>query len=442
MSEGILTISMEGDIISANDAALSILSLSSDVRGMSFSSLFFDEEGKNDSFVQAFLDAVYENTVTKNSTVPYERDGIKKLLFISTFFLRDGEEKIGVSAVFSDITELNELRDSLAVMEKIKELNEELSKKNEFIKKTFGRYLSDEIVEAILETKDGLSIGGKRREISIMFTDIRGFTALSEKMPPEDLITMLNLFLSEMTDVIQENHGTIIEFIGDAIFAIFGAPVESDTKEYDAVKCAIMMQQKIPNLNADFLKRGFPEVAMGIGIHTGDAIIGNIGSVKKTEYDVIGKNVNLASRIETYTIGGQILISKETREKLEGDLQIGKILDIMPKGTALETTIYEVLSLDGLSVPKKVQHFKQLEETLSIDLQLLDGKHSGREPFPSELLSFSEDELWIKTSAPLSPLKNILFSLHGEDIYAKVLDEKDGQFLLHITAGTLPLSSQ
>ncbi|MBP5164857.1 MAG: PAS domain-containing protein [Lachnospiraceae bacterium] len=442
MSEGILTISMEGDIISANDAALSILSLSSDVRGMSFSSLFFDEEGKNDNFVQAFLDAVYENTVTKNSTVPYERDGIKKLLFISTFFLRDGEEKIGVAAVFSDITELNELRDSLAVMEKIKELNDELSTKNEFIKKTFGRYLSDEIVESILNTKDGLSIGGKRREISIMFTDIRGFTALSEKMPPEDLITMLNLFLSEMTDVIQENHGTIIEFIGDAIFAIFGAPVESDTKEYDAVKCSIMIQQKIHNLNADILKRGFPEVAMGIGIHTGDAIVGNIGSVKKTEYDVIGKNVNLASRIESYTIGGQILISKETREKLEGDLQIGKILDIMPKGTALETTIYEVLSLDGLSVPKKVQHFKQLEDTLSIDLQLLDGKHGGKEPFPSELLSFSEDELWIKTSAPLSPLKNILFSLHGEDIYAKVLDEKDGQFLLHITAGTLPLSSQ
>ena len=442
MSEGILTISMEGDIISANDAALSILSLSSDVRGMSFSSLFFDEEGKNDNFVQAFLDAVYDNTVTNNSTVPYERDGIKKLLFISTFFLRDGEEKRGVSAVFSDITELNELRDSLAVMEKIKELNDELSTKNEFIKKTFGRYLSDEIVESILNTKDGLSIGGKRSEISIMFTDIRGFTALSEKMPPEDLITMLNLFLSELTDVIQENHGTIIEFIGDAIFAIFGAPVESDTKEYDAVKCSIMIQQKIHNLNADILKRGFPEVAMGIGIHTGDAIVGNIGSVKKTEYDVIGKNVNLASRIESYTIGGQILISKETREKLEGDLQIGKILDIMPKGTALETTIYEVLSLDGLSVPKKVQHFKQLEDTLSIDLQLLDGKHGGKEPFPSELLSFSEDELWIKTSAPLSPLKNILFSLHGEDIYAKVLDEKDGQFLLHITAGTLPLSSQ
>ena len=440
MSEGILTISMEGDIISANDAALSLLSLPSDVKGMSFSSLFFDEEGNNDDFVQAFLDAIYENTVTKNSTVSYERDGIKKQLFISTFFLRDGKEKIGVSAVFSDITEINELRDSVAAMEKIKKLNDQLSQKNAFIKKTFGRYLSDDIVEAILNTKDGLSIGGKRRVVSIMFTDIRGFTAMSEKMDPEDLITMLNLYLSEMTDIIQANHGTIIEFIGDAILAIFGAPVDSDTKEYDAVKCAIMMQQKIPDLNEDFRKRNYPEIAMGIGIHTGDAIVGNIGSVKKTEYDIIGKNVNLASRIETYTIGGQILISNETKEKLKGNLQIGKILDIIPKGTAQEITIFEVLSLDGLSVPKKEQHFQTLKKPLPFDLLLLDGKHGGKEPFDSELISFSEDELCVKTKAPLSPTKNVLFSLHGEDIYAKVLDEKEGSFLLHITAGTLPLS--
>lgn len=441
MSEGILTVSMKGSIISANDAALSILSLPPDVNGKKFLSLFIDEEGKNDDFVQAFLDAIYEDTVINNSTVSYERDGVKKQLFISTFFLRDGDQKIGVSAVFSDITEVNELRDALSAMEKIKSLNSELSRKNAFIKKTFGRYLSDDIVETILNTDGGLSIGGKRRSASVMFTDIRGFTAMSEKMDPEDLIAMLNLYLSAMTDIIQKNHGTILGFIGDAILAVFGAPIESAAKEYDAVKCAIEMQQKVPGLNEIYSKKNYPKIAMGIGIHTGDVIMGNIGSLKKMKYDVIGKNVNLASRIETYTIGGQIFISNETKEKIKGELQIGKILDIMPKGTAQEITIFEVLSLDGLSVPKKEQHFKSFENPLAFDLLLLDGKHGGREPFPSELVSYSEDELLIKTTAPLSPAKNVLFSIHHEDIYAKVTDEKDGLFVLNITSGALPLSA-
>ena len=357
MSEGILTISMKGSIISANDAALSILSLPPDIKGKNFSALFFDEEGKSDDFIQSFLDAIYENTVINNSTISYERNGTKRQLFISTFFLKDGDEKIGVSAVFSDITEMSEMRDSLKAMERIRELNEKLEQRNAFIKKTFGRYLSEDIVETILDTKDGLSIGGKRKAVTVMFNDIRGFTALSEKMDPEDLIAMLNLYLSAMTDIIQKNHGTILEFIGDAILAVFGAPIESDTKEYDAVKCAIEMQQEIPKLNESYEKQNFPKIAMGIGIHTGDVILGNIGSLKKMEYDVIGKNVNLASRIETYTIGGQIFISNETKEHVKGKLQIGKILDIIPKGTAQEITIFEVLSLDGLSVPVKEQHF-------------------------------------------------------------------------------------
>ena len=441
MSEGILTISMKGSIISANDAALSILSLPPDIEGKNFSALFFDEEGKSDDFIQAFLDAIYENTVINNSTVSYERNGTKRQLFISTFFLKDGDEKIGVSAVFSDITEMSEMKDALKAMERIRELNEKLEQRNAFIKKTFGRYLSEDIVETILDTKDGLSIGGKRKAVTVMFNDIRGFTALSEKMDPEDLIAMLNLYLSAMTDIIQKNHGTILEFIGDAILAVFGAPIESDTKEYDAVKCAIEMQQEIPKLNESYEKQNFPKIAMGIGIHTGDVILGNIGSLKKMEYDVIGKNVNLASRIETYTIGGQIFISNETKEHVKGKLQIGKILDIIPKGTAQEITIFEVLSLDGLSVPVKEQHFKKLDEPLQFDLLLLDGKHGGREPFQTELVSYSEDDLWIKTSAPLSNSKNVLFSLHNEDIYAKVIDEKDGLFLLNITSGELPLSS-
>lgn len=126
MSEGILTISMKGSIISANDAALSILSLPPDIKGKNFSALFFDEEGKSDDFIQSFLDAIYENTVINNSTISYERNGTKRQLFISTFFLKDGDEKIGVSAVFSDITEMSEMRDSLKAMERIRELNEKL----------------------------------------------------------------------------------------------------------------------------------------------------------------------------------------------------------------------------------------------------------------------------------------------------------------------------
>ena len=135
---------------------------------------------------------------------------------------------LGLTLVLGDLSELLELQDAVKAMEHIDVLNQQLEVRNELLSKTFGMFFSDDIVNELLNKPDGLSPGGKKRNVTIMMSDLRGFTAISERMDPEELITMLNHYLGEMTEIIQKRNGTIIEFMGDGIFAIFGAPIASE----------------------------------------------------------------------------------------------------------------------------------------------------------------------------------------------------------------------
>ncbi|HNL74227.1 MAG TPA: adenylate/guanylate cyclase domain-containing protein, partial [Leptospiraceae bacterium] len=189
-----------------------------------------------------------------------------------------------------------------------------LNARNEFIKNTFGRYLSDDVVASILESPKGTSLGGEKREVTIMMTDLRGFTSISERLPAEKCVLMINNYLDVMTDVILKYQGTIDEFIGDAILVIFGAPIQREDDAARAVACAIEMQLAMKEVNEKNRRDGLPEVVMGIGLNTGEIVVGNIGSHKRTKYGVVGSNVNLTSRIESYTVGGQTLVSQRTLE--------------------------------------------------------------------------------------------------------------------------------
>jgi len=437
MSEGVLSLTLSGKITTVNKAALSILEMSEEeIVGKAFASVFF-EHSENDAFNQTVLDAIYEDSTVHNSTVDYYNGNLTKKLFVSTSFIKNGDEKIGVAAVLNDITELCELQNAVLAMEKIKSLNSELEKRNEFIQKIFGRYLSDEIVNKLLDSRDGLVIGGEKRTVTIMFTDIRGFTSLSESMLPYDLIKMLNNYLEEMILIVQKHKGTILEFIGDAIVAVFGAPLESDSGDLDAVSCAIEMQCAMEKVNVYNTSNGFPDMEMGIGIHTGEAVLGNIGSEKKAKYDIIGKNVNLASRIETYTVGGQILVSQVVKDNLGSALKLRGELEILPKGVSAAIKIYDVSACEKYKMPDNTQHFVSLERLVDIQLQIIDGKFASTEKIAARIIEKSEKQIKIISDTQFKKSMNVKFLIDSDEVFAKVVSQDEHFCVLHLTKGVV-----
>ncbi len=217
----------------------------------------------------------------------------------------------------------------------------------QFIRQTFGRYLSDEIVDTLIDSPQGLKLGGEKRKVSILMADLRGFTTIGENLPAEKVLVIINIFLGAMTDIIQKNRGTIDEFIGDAVLAIFGAPEQRGDDTLRAVRCAVEMQTAMADVNNQLKQLGCPGVQMGIGINTGPVIVGNIGSKKRSKYGVVGRHVNIASRIESYTNGGQILISENTRNECGDCLIINGEMKVLPKGIKEEIAIYDIGGFKG-----------------------------------------------------------------------------------------------
>ncbi|MCK5797951.1 MAG: response regulator, partial [Deltaproteobacteria bacterium] len=222
-----------------------------------------------------------------------------------------------------------------------------LERQGAFVRRTFGRYLSDEIVASILETPEGLELGGEKRVVTVMMTDLRSFTPLGELLSPHDLLTLLNNYLRAMTDVLLAHYGTIDEFIGDAILAVFGAPISRPDDAPRAVACAVAMQLAMDDVNTWNRRRGLPELAMGIGIHTGEVVVGNIGSERRAKYGIVGANVNLTARIESYTLGGQIFASAQTVAACNSELRIDDEREVLPKGFSKEITIYDIGGIGG-----------------------------------------------------------------------------------------------
>ncbi len=220
---------------------------------------------------------------------------------------------------------------------------EEREKKK--IKETFSRYVSSNLVEELLNSE--IKLGGEKKEITILFSDIRGFTSMSEKMQPEEVVGILNEYLTEMTDTIFKNDGTLDKFIGDAVMGPFGTPAYYPDHALRAVKTAFMMKGKLNELNEKWKSQGRHTLKIGIGINTGDVIAGNMGSLKRMEYTVIGDAVNLASRLESLNkdLGTEIIISSSTYEQVKDHVKVKKFTDIKVKGKEESLTVYEVKEL-------------------------------------------------------------------------------------------------
>ncbi len=220
-------------------------------------------------------------------------------------------------------------------------------RQRDFIRDTFGRYLSREVVEELLSSPQALKLGGELREVTFLVADLRGFTALAARLQPQEVIHILNGYLERMVDVITQYRGTVDEFQGDGILAFFGAPLAADDDPQRAVACAIAMQKALTALNHEQQQRGLPSLAMGIGINTGEVVVGNIGSEKRTKYGAVGSAINTAYRIESYTVAGQILISPSTYAQVRTLVRVRNTLEVRFKGLEQPMTLYEVIGIDG-----------------------------------------------------------------------------------------------
>ncbi|TYQ30839.1 CHASE2 domain-containing protein [Pseudanabaena sp. UWO310] len=303
------------------------------------------------------------------------------------------------------------------------------------IRTYFSRYLTDAVVKSLLETPEGLKLGGDRRKVTILMCDLRGFSTISEKLPPEKVVEILNVFLGTMTEAIAPYEGTIDEFIGDAILVLFGAPIHREDDAARAVASAIAMQLAMRSVNDKLTQMQLPEIAMGIGINTGEVVAGNIGSQSRAKYAVVGNHVNLTARIESYTVGGQILISETTYHEVQDIVEINGSMEVEPKGTSQPISIYDIAGINGkynLGLPSLSASLQVLPTPIPITYRILEEKHLGTDIFEGELRRLSPYGAEIFSDQDVPILSNLKIHLQINDqegeaiaiegeIYAKVL---------------------
>jgi adenylate cyclase len=327
-------------------------------------------------------------------------------------------------------------------------INQYIARSAANMEKTFGRYLTEEVVANLIENPSGLKLGGERRKVTLLFSDLRGFSAFSEQLPPEQVVNVINLYLGVMTEVINQYKGTINEFMGDGIFVSFGAPINRPDDSRRAIACAIAMQLAMEQVNTKNRELNYPILEMGIGINTGEVVAGNIGSQKRAQYTVIGSHVNLAARIETYTVGGQILISEYTWKDADIELRIDGKLQVEPKGIKQQITLYEVGGIGGkynLFLPQNQETIVNLSQELPVEYVVLQGKNAGGNILSGVLIGLSENGAVLRTQENLEVLNNLKlkllttteFTTPETDIYAKVMKKSpdaENNFIIRFTA--------
>ena len=237
-----------------------------------------------------------------------------------------------------------------------------------YIQGAFSFYLSPEVVRQIADRPEALALGGERREATFYFSDIEGFTSFSEKLSPEKLTQLMNRYLGEMTDTVLASGGTLDKYIGDAIMAFWGAPLPCEGHELVACKVALANQARLAGLRDEFARLGYPPVKNRIGLNSGPAIIGNMGSPKRFSYTAIGDAVNLASRLEgaNKAYGTYILISETTRAGAGDAIEVRELDFVKVKGKAQAIRVYELLGLKGETERALVEKARLFEAALPL----------------------------------------------------------------------------
>ncbi|MCB0420964.1 MAG: adenylate/guanylate cyclase domain-containing protein, partial [Bdellovibrionales bacterium] len=242
-----------------------------------------------------------------------------------------------------------------------KYFTEERNKKE--LRSTFSKYVSPAIVDEILQDPTNIELGGTKKDISVFFSDIRGFTTISEKLDPKALSDLLNSYLTPMTDIVFENKGTLDKYMGDAVMAFFGAPISHSSHPKDACNAALDSLEKLVDLQKQYKEEGLPVIDIGIGINTGECSVGNMGSETVRNYTVMGDAVNLGSRLEGINkqYGTRIIISEFTYERVKNDFTCREIDVVRVKGKLLPVKIYELVGRGQLP-QESYEHLGKFEE--------------------------------------------------------------------------------
>jgi len=244
-----------------------------------------------------------------------------------------------------DVTVVPRSRDEIGVLARAMGDMVQALRDRDFIQETFGRYVTPELAEQCLRNRDALQLGGEARQVVMLMSDLRGFSELSERLGAPAMIKLLNEYLAKMTPVIVRHGGTINEFIGDAIFVLFGAPFGRPDDAERAVRCAYAMQAALREFNTESRRRGLPELTMGIGLHVGSVVAGNIGSTDRVKYGVVGPAVNLVARIQALTLGGDILLSDALRTLVETRVTLDAGRPERFKGVREPMMVYRLLAI-------------------------------------------------------------------------------------------------
>jgi len=262
------------------------------------------------------------------------------------------------------------------------------------LRSAFSHYLSPEVVKELLKKQDDLVLDGEERELTILFSDIRHFTAMAEKMSPDDLCAFLNEYLTPMTEAIMKRRGTVDKFIGDAIMAFWNAPLYTPNHLEHACNCALAMIHKLDRLNASWSKRGLPAVRVGIGIHYGVARVGNMGSQQRFDYTVMGDAVNLSSRLEGLTrlYDADILVSDVVYQHLQkSDFFFRQIDTVRAFGKSTPVTLYQLIGKRQDQSKEYLTEIKTYEDALSLYhkgkfFQAAEYFHTLKKEYPHEYL--------------------------------------------------------
>lgn len=328
MDNGVIALDFEGRIITFNKAASRILGIGViQALGKYYPEVFFGLPG-NDEFNDVLINVIYTRQTYMHREVNFMRDESTAIpLGITSSLLRnDRGQEYGVVSVFSDLSEV---------------------KKRQFLQDTLTRYVNKDVVDLILEHPENIILDGEERQATVLFSDIRGFTSISEKMQPKELVQMLRDYFTSMVGAVFAFQGTVDKFIGDCIMAIFGAPTPQPNHAGLAVFAALEMKRLLQVFNTTRGKNRHDPLRIGVGINTGEVVVGNIGSEQRLEYTAIGDAVNLASRLEGINkqYGTEIIVSESTYCEL-GDVAIlaREIDEVRVKGKRKPVKIYEIMA--------------------------------------------------------------------------------------------------
>jgi class 3 adenylate cyclase/CHASE2 domain-containing sensor protein len=326
---------------------------------------------------------------------------------------------------------------SIVVYRYVQEEKEKMEslRQRDFIRDTFGRYLSSEVVEELLGSPAGLKMSGENREVTFLVSDLRGFTSLTSSLSPHQVIEIMNRYFDQMVEIIARFRGTVNEFMGDGILSFFGAPLYAADDPERAVACAVEMQNAMKNVNEQQRGLKLPELEMGIGINTGEVVVGNIGSERRASYGAVGTPINAAYRIESFTVGGQILISPTTHARVKSDLKILGIKEVKFKGLHQPVVLYDI---GGIGEPYNA-YLPEKEEIpltrLMLPLQIkcfpLEGKTVSDKAMAGRITHLGGNKAQGSLDEKVAPYTNLKILLTVEEnrdlaeLYAKVLPDEN-----------------